>query len=161
MRIFRRNEEEDPHYTYEMFFPHDKHATDLLHNLMDNDSDLYSKRAEQLLQKRKLDFRVNDIEISFKLKRRYVFIKYKLPSGRVVDSKRLYDSIRCNNDPHGELLLAIAQAEANAMAINNPEDLVLHNYPAMGFYVSSETANTFKFKMRQKMRHHLMRFWRN
>lgn len=138
--------------------PHDPIATDLYTDLVFDEYSRIEVFATDLLKTKSNTQTINNVEITFKLTNSKLLTNYRLSNGYQDSTEHKYKAMTNNNPALQELVLAIAEAETNAKMFANTDELRIYEYPAIGFYVQQEDANTLKFKTREKVRNLLLRF---
>jgi hypothetical protein len=134
-------------------FSYSNSANDLFHEKIYEDNSHIETLVDALLVNKVASIDSGAFKIKFEISRKNLLTTYLLPGGKELCSTHKYDSIFANNEPGLELYLEIAKAECNAKIAGKTGDLVLYNYPAVGFYVSKEEAGKIKYKLRQLAKH--------
>jgi hypothetical protein len=115
--------------------------------------------VKELKKKVSVNKRVGAIQITHKIVGKNIRTEYSLADGQqfvVVDT---YNSLHKNNGPEQELFLAIARAEINAQMAQIFDKFELHNYPAIGFFMSEKESKKLKNRLRNLAKNpYFMRF---
>ena len=124
--------------------PHNPLAAAMFSEITWNHWDKLVEDVSELKKKKLVSKISNDIRITFSIKDNHVRTEYTLQNGKKVVDIELYRSIRTNNEPDQELLLAIARAEINAQMAESADNFELHNFAAVVFYMTK--AESYKPK---------------
>lgn len=103
---------------------------------------------------------VGQIEITHIIERNNFRTEYLLENGSKFVENYIYKSFYANNGPDQELLLAIARAEINAQMSQIFNEFELHNFPAIGFFMTVAESRMPNNLLRNFVRTHLYRFKR-
>lgn len=92
---------------------------------------------------------VNGIDITFKVNKRKVHISYLLSDGNIVEDFQTinWNPLVFDNRVEEQLLLAIAEAETNALLYKKDNEFKLYNFPAVGFFQPVKNQNALKYKI--------------
>ena len=101
---------------------------------------------------------VGDIHITHKIEGKNIKTEYLLEGGKKYVEISTYKSLYTNNGPDQELLLAIARAEINAQMSLIFNKFELHNFPAIGFFMTLAESRLPNNLLRNFVKTHLYRF---
>ena len=139
--------------------PHNQKASDLYSAKILKDRDRLASLVEELLDKKTIALERNGFALEFEISGRNILTIYKFQNGGSAFDSYKFNSLFANNGPEDELLLSLVKAECNAELANNPDEIVLYNYPSIGFFVSENESKKIKYKLRKWAKNpYLMRF---
>jgi hypothetical protein len=129
--------------------PHNPLANAIFEELHFHRYDEYLGYAEELKKNQFIRRLINGINITFKINKCKVHISYLLPDGNIIEDIQPIDwkPLVFDNRVEEQLLLAIAEAETNALLFKKDNEFKLYNFPAVGFYQPVKNQNALKYKI--------------
>ena len=126
----------------EEYSTHDQLAMAIYSELHFQRYDEYFIYASELKRNQSLIRKVNGVEISFKIINQKIRIEYLLPDGTLMQDVAdiNWNPLTLENRVEEQMLLAIAEAETNALLFEPGKEFKFYDQPAIGFYqpVTSE-----------------------
>ena len=127
-------------------------ALDLFSDLATKGYSNYLPEAQKLKKTKNLSKSINNIEIQFRVKGKYVATNYLLPNGESVATNTKFNSVFANNNAISELVLELARAEANAKLTENGDKFKLYEFPSFGYITTSSEKKSVNYRLRQLLK---------